>query len=805
MVVVSKVRANPLRQVIKQFEQNTISTSEPISSLLSMIPKKDHLFRFSVLYHYFKPKYEELTNRKTGPDALISFEKELKELKFEKVISKLFGKGPTLYNNSGYPIATRIAYFRIALDNLIDMTSIEFHPNASSLDPDKKFILKTHETVGKNHLYVVERNANGRSTMTMRQKLINDGLIPYVDPGVDFATYLKNFESDQLWVRFGVIVGYLEYKRERLLNVAKHLAPWTAFSTEIKTLDLFRTIREVIGDIKIDQRVSNRGEYRTNHMVEMMSKKIDVTPVVISKGENGRGETIEVVRMMEDPTPDPETVEMSDEKYFEQYGTSRELREKLQAFVESYGDIPPTSVIKQRIVFDYAKSKYLELMSRVTVEKDWERLLQELGRAGIYDMIGSMPEDQKNVFLFGFGNVTKIGCLFNWLDSKPSTKSENTIREMTVPVRQQLADTNLHSLFGGVEIEDALAAPLSQNRWNRFALAVSFIEKRANYLRTIATTEEGWERFERRIYALELKKIVDDFLGSFDVDSDTYDVSSIRMERWCKALSEKLDSSNVRVYSNENSQITDVKLVNTDQAPQVAVVPQFQVVEKEPVVDNEKSIPTVAEMVARSNFNIEITHDFDIRNGLATVPPEVDFLRFALSYKYVSAKYEYLASHDVTIEEWSKFETELYSIGFYKTVEDVLGTLDERTVSGKYPKTRIAHLLDAVQHMSERTPIKNHPSPDKYEGEEFDFSVALGRLKAGKALYRKGWSGTGIFVYAVPENSYPVQTGAAKEFFGENAMVPYGPYFALKSASGVVNTWVPSVSDLFAEDWVIYK
>lgn len=82
-----------------------------------------------------------------------------------------------------------------------------------------------------------------------------------------------------------------------------------------------------------------------------------------------------------------------------------------------------------------------------------------------------------------------------------------------------------------------------------------------------------------------------------------------------------------------------------------------------------------------------------------------------------------------------------------------------------------------------------------------NFEQALRALKRGLVAARAGWNGKGQFVYLVPPASYQAQTGVAKFFFGEGALVPYGGYFALKTADGVVNTWVPSVSDLLADDW----
>ena len=83
------------------------------------------------------------------------------------------------------------------------------------------------------------------------------------------------------------------------------------------------------------------------------------------------------------------------------------------------------------------------------------------------------------------------------------------------------------------------------------------------------------------------------------------------------------------------------------------------------------------------------------------------------------------------------------------------------------------------------------------------FGDAISAIKAGAKVAREGWNGKGMFVYYVPPASYPVQTGAAKSHFGENSLVPYNAYMAIKNVNETVSTWVPSVNDCLAEDWLI--
>jgi len=82
-----------------------------------------------------------------------------------------------------------------------------------------------------------------------------------------------------------------------------------------------------------------------------------------------------------------------------------------------------------------------------------------------------------------------------------------------------------------------------------------------------------------------------------------------------------------------------------------------------------------------------------------------------------------------------------------------------------------------------------------------NFGQALELLKSGRKVCRSGWNGKGMFVYLVPAASYLAQTGAAKQYFGENAQVPYNAYFAIKNVNETVSTWVPSVNDCLSDDW----
>ena len=86
---------------------------------------------------------------------------------------------------------------------------------------------------------------------------------------------------------------------------------------------------------------------------------------------------------------------------------------------------------------------------------------------------------------------------------------------------------------------------------------------------------------------------------------------------------------------------------------------------------------------------------------------------------------------------------------------------------------------------------------------QMSFGDAIVALKSGHKVARSGWNGKGMFVYLVPANQYIATTQAARDHFGHDALVPYNAYMAIKNVDETVSTWVPSVNDCLAEDWVI--
>jgi hypothetical protein len=85
----------------------------------------------------------------------------------------------------------------------------------------------------------------------------------------------------------------------------------------------------------------------------------------------------------------------------------------------------------------------------------------------------------------------------------------------------------------------------------------------------------------------------------------------------------------------------------------------------------------------------------------------------------------------------------------------------------------------------------------------FGIGQAVKEMQNGEKVARAGWNGKGMFLYYVSANSYKAQSRVAKQFWGEDALVPYQPYVAMKTVDGTVVPWLCSQSDLLATDWLV--
>lgn len=64
----------------------------------------------------------------------------------------------------------------------------------------------------------------------------------------------------------------------------------------------------------------------------------------------------------------------------------------------------------------------------------------------------------------------------------------------------------------------------------------------------------------------------------------------------------------------------------------------------------------------------------------------------------------------------------------------------------------------------------------------FNFETALGLVKSGKRISRLGWNGKGMWIE-------------------KRATEGLRPFLTIRGTDGLFATWVPSITDLFADDW----
>lgn len=84
-----------------------------------------------------------------------------------------------------------------------------------------------------------------------------------------------------------------------------------------------------------------------------------------------------------------------------------------------------------------------------------------------------------------------------------------------------------------------------------------------------------------------------------------------------------------------------------------------------------------------------------------------------------------------------------------------------------------------------------------------NFGQALENIKDGKRVAREGWNGRGMFVFLVPGSVFKVNRPPLLGIYPEGAEINYRPHIDIKNVDGSIATWVPSITDLMADDWVL--
>lgn len=94
-----------------------------------------------------------------------------------------------------------------------------------------------------------------------------------------------------------------------------------------------------------------------------------------------------------------------------------------------------------------------------------------------------------------------------------------------------------------------------------------------------------------------------------------------------------------------------------------------------------------------------------------------------------------------------------------------------------------------------------------------DFGKAIVALKQGRAIQRSGWNGKDLFVVKqvpasingdiIPKMQSLPQVAKDILMERENPHIDYTNQMLIINPDGRADSWVPSSSDVFAEDWVV--
>ena len=100
------------------------------------------------------------------------------------------------------------------------------------------------------------------------------------------------------------------------------------------------------------------------------------------------------------------------------------------------------------------------------------------------------------------------------------------------------------------------------------------------------------------------------------------------------------------------------------------------------------------------------------------------------------------------------------------------------------------------------------------ETEAMTFGIAIEALKLGKLIARTGWNGKELFVFKqvpalIDHPIVPKMTSTPQDFkdrmMARSQKLNYRNQMCIVDAVGNIDSWVPSSSDIFSEDWRIVE
>lgn len=128
------------------------------------------------------------------------------------------------------------------------------------------------------------------------------------------------------------------------------------------------------------------------------------------------------------------------------------------------------------------------------------------------------------------------------------------------------------------------------------------------------------------------------------------------------------------------------------------------------------------------------------------------------------------------------------------------------TFDGENPTEAV---VKAIKFCMEHQLIKKPEVPIT----SFGFGIAIEFLRQGDAIRRSGWNGKGMFVvkqvpshitgYIIPKMQSLPQIAKDILMKRENPHIDYTNQMLIINPDGRADSWVPSSSDIFANDWEV--
>lgn len=86
-------------------------------------------------------------------------------------------------------------------------------------------------------------------------------------------------------------------------------------------------------------------------------------------------------------------------------------------------------------------------------------------------------------------------------------------------------------------------------------------------------------------------------------------------------------------------------------------------------------------------------------------------------------------------------------------------------------------------------------------GDTFGWALSVLKCFPGARVARKGWNGKGMWLALVRPGHMLSDLGAACRLYGLPNLAPL-PWIGMRTADGCFVPWLPSQTDMLAEDWV---